>query len=289
MPSLSRRQFLQMTGMTLAASALLTFEQQIAAFGLPAEIWGRTLCFTTASAAAGDTPRASLLPDSIMRILSHEAGWYVTSAGHIREQHLQPMYALPSEAAPVTVPAWLEVCAPSAVVRAYAAGEAPSRAHIGHGGIARALEYLPPSGTGEGWYGISDDTGALLGWSPAKRWRSVEIPDSKRIIDLMVIDRAQQTLTALSAAQTVAAFRTAVGTRVRADSYVLASRHLCMPGMTKVAAPWALTTLNGPTLVGAYWHNSYGSASDGDAVELPPLAARWLYCHVADQASLIVA
>jgi hypothetical protein len=275
--------------MTLAASALLTFEQQIAAFGLPTEAWGRTLCFTTPSAGPGGVPRASLLPDSVIRILGHEAGWYVTSAGHIDKQHLQPMYALPSEAAPVSVPAWLEVCAPSAVVRAYATGEAPSRAHIGHGGIARAVEYLPPAGTGEGWYGIADDTGALIGWSPAKRWRRLEIPDGERIVDLMVIDRAQQTMTALSAAQPVATFRTAVGTRVHSDSYVLASRHLCMPGMAKAGAPWAMTTLNGPTLVGAYWHNSFGSASDGDAVELPPLAARWLYGHVADQVGLIVA
>ena len=54
-----------------------------------------------------------------------------------------------------------------AVVRAYCAADAPIVARIGHGGVLRVIDYLPPGQSdGIGWYGVADDeSSALLGWT----------------------------------------------------------------------------------------------------------------------------
>jgi hypothetical protein len=44
-----------------------------------------------------------------------------------------------------------------------------------------------------------------------------------------------------------------------------------------LGVPWIMELATGTQVYGAYWHNRFGVAGEGQAIELPTFAARWLY------------
>jgi hypothetical protein len=175
---LSRRQFLQFSGVALLASR---FDFLPPACGQlsTVENQGRAL----AAAAVHRAPSSAapvvrtLWPDSIAALTGVRDGWYRTPDGWVQRDRLQPMTPYtPSETVPLPeMPFWAEVAAPAVPVRAWCAANAPLVTRIGHGGVAQVIDALPADQPGLAWYGLAGENGDLLGWTPGVRWREVVV------------------------------------------------------------------------------------------------------------------
>jgi hypothetical protein len=198
------------------------------------------------------------------------------------------MHAAAAPTFPDAFPALVEVCTPSAVVREAASTQSRLVARIGHGGVSRVVDFLPDPGSDGGWYALQVDDGRVLGWTPAARWHMLPAMAEVPTVDRLTIELSACRCTAYVEDIAAGSFPVAVGEGVSHGTYYVASRAPFARVADHVGAPWFLQTVEGLSLYGVYWHHRFSALSNGMVIELPPLAAFWLYQHVAPGAALIV-
>ena len=291
---LSRRSFLQLVGASLAATALRpTFSLLAAANGDAYQ--GRALSALPiyASRSVTTEPIAQLWPDSITSILDSDDEWYQVPNGWVRRDGLQPM--LPYNTRDYqfinAVPFWAEVAAPVAPVRAFCAADAPLVTRIGHGGVSHVIDALP--GEPNGWYGIADQNGDLLGWTQGVYWRSVEVEFTGGDNHTLYIDRKRGLMRAFAGANLMLEIPFSAGSGLQTGDFT--ARRGAIGGLKLYAdkqyegVSWQTLFGNGQMITGIYWHNRFGQAVEGGtAVQTTPLLARWLYGWLGDDAHISV-
>lgn len=303
----SRREFLQFSGIALLASRLDLFDT---AFVFPNEAvyQGRALGAAVVYHAPGDGAPVvrTLWPDSITPLLEARGDWYRVPDGWIRRELLQPMtpYTPPDIVSLPDAPFWAEVTAPVAPVRAWCAADAPLVTRVGHGGVALVIDALPADQPGMAWYGIADATGELLGWTPGVRWEVIKSPPigegirpssaAGSIENFIEITLSTYTLTAWEDNTAVLTAPVSLGADIQPASCMI-QRHQpaitwsdSMEGQTRYGVPWALDLGAAGFLTGAYWHNRFGAAAPGPALQGSPALARWLYHWLNDDSAIII-
>ena len=290
----SRRSFLQLVGASLAATALRPSTSLLAAFNQDV-YQGRALSalpvFATRNINAD--PIAQLWPDSIATILNRQDDWYQISSGWVRREGLQPMlpYSGGTYQFVQDTPFWAGVAAPVAPVRAYCAADAPLVTRIGHGGVSQVIDALP--GEPNGWYGIADQKGELLGWTQGVFWRPVEVELQPDIDHRLHINRKEGLLTAYSGTKAILEVPFSAGQTLQAGDFV--STRGAIGGLVWLGdkryegLPWQTQFGEGQMITGVYWHNRFGQAvNSGAGVQVTPLIARWLYGWLGDDAHIVV-
>jgi hypothetical protein len=291
---LSRRSFLQLVGASLAATALRPTSSLLAA--AQNDVYqGRALIALPIFAVRNVTaqPIAHLWPDSITAILDSDDEWYQIASGWVRRDGLQPMQAYDARDYRFVedAPFWAEVAAPIAPIRAYCAADAPLVTRIGHGGVSQVIDTLP--GEPNGWYGIADQAGGLLGWTQGVFWRPVEVNIKDENDHSLHLDRKQGLMTAYEETQAVLEAPFSNGAGLQAGDFT--GQRGAMGGIQwrdgkqHEGVAWQTQFGDGQMMAGVYWHNRFGHAvSDGPAVQITPLLARWLYGWLGDNAQIVV-
>lgn len=285
--TLTRREFLQMTGITAASASLFGIAlPPPSAHAAPEIIQGRTLIPTTLHTPSGD--EHPLWADTILHIHEHSADHYATDAGLVPRVHVQPMTPyIPQLEPPRTVPFYAEVAAPAAAIREYADGRAPLNARVGHGGVMRVTERIESrSGV---YYAVSDANNTRQGWSPAVRWRALPERQPVRARQHITLNRTDSTLTAYADDAPVFTTAAALPETLQAGRYTL--RYQAAGAQTHgsfVGVPYCFALDDAAALHGVYWHNRFGVNHTGSAVELNVLAAKWLYVWAGDEVAVRV-
>ncbi len=295
MNPISRRQFLQLTGIAFVGSQLSSihlFDHTPAV----QQVHGRALVGAPVRAfpSAAAPTLGRLWPDSITPALSAYGEWYRLEHGYTERQHIQPMKPYQPNPQPPAIhePFWAEVAGPVAAVRQFCAANAPQIARIGHGGVARVIDYLPDSPSA--WYGIAAEDGSLLGWSQAVNWQPAAARADERVVAVEVrLDQRQ--LLAWGADRLLLQSPCSLGNDCQPGSYQIIGRQtalslsLAEPSGRLHGVPWVIQ-FEGGELVGAYWHNQFGrsTAVPGPAVQLPPIAAEWLYAALETDAPILM-
>jgi hypothetical protein len=290
----SRRDFLKITGITLAASQINIFPNFQRAF-LQNTHQGRALSAAPIYSApnSGSEIIATLWPDSISSIRTANENWYRLSNGYVERRQMQPMFTS-EQTTDIQIPAfpfWAELVGPVAPIREYCAANAPLVTRIGHGGVAQVIDYLP--GEPDGWYGVGDDSGNLMGWTQAIHWLPIKETLRSEYENTIHIDIGTQTLSVENNGIIVLEAPASINPGTKSGTYTL---ELHKPGGTYNTAeavfhgvPWQLNFGADIQLMGAYWHNQFGKALQGPAVQVSPILARWLYHSMNAGDQLIVA
>ena len=281
---LSRRQFLQAAGITLAAAPLARFGFAPAAPSF-APVYGRAL--TAAPIYAAPDLAAPVITqrwsDTIAPILDARNGWYRLADGYTPRESWQPLIvpAQRSEA-PVALPDWGEVTGALAVVRAYCAADAPIVTRIGHGGVLRLIDYLPGTQPDDiGWYGVADDEDSpLLGWTQTPAWSSARADSALPNLSLR-IDQSQQKLEAYAGDHRQLSAPISTGRSLEPGVYPITRRRVGAATEPHGAA-WLLDFGKDQQICGVYWHNRFGQPIPGAAVQITPALAQWLFPRVTN-------
>ncbi|MCA9908578.1 MAG: hypothetical protein KC519_08015, partial [Anaerolineae bacterium] len=250
----------------------------------------RTLRPTRIYSTPDGTITQTLLPDSVLKIKPWDRAWYVSEHGYVARHDVQPMY-ITGNAHPLSMPGLIEVRAPAAPVHMYADAASAVITRIGHGGVLYALEALPDTRGQIGWYQVANADQAPIGWTQATRWCAANMNESARIIDRITIERKQNLLTAFAGEDALANLVLNVGSDTSSGVYGISKRqptvHYSNATETIYGAPWCLMVSNHLPIMGAYWHNDFETRRRSPTqIELTPQAARWLYAHVAERASV---
>ncbi|MBI1259108.1 MAG: hypothetical protein GC204_16690 [Chloroflexi bacterium] len=274
---LSRRHFLQLAGIAVTAQALPNLATSPVAPAFETS-YGRALATTPVYAAPSlDAPLLrQIWSDTISPIFAAEGEWYRLPKGFALREHMQPLNAAAqySEAA-VAPPFWAEVSGSIAVIRSSCAVDAPAVTRIGHGGVLHVVDYLP------GWYGVSDtENGALLGWSLTELWSPVQLDTALPALSLVVDSSAQQ-MSVYENQRRLLSAPISTGYDLAPGIYPITERNLSRADQ-QMGAPYALTFGDRQQIIGVYWHNQFGRAVPGAAVQMTPALARWLYLRVAE-------
>ncbi len=279
---LSRRRFLHLMGVTVSAAAL----PRLVALPLEAApslepVYGRALDALPLYDVPDGQPVAHLWSDTVAPILDVDDTWYRLPAGFARREGLQPMTAPARRSSAATPPPfWGSVSGAVAVVRAHCAARAPIVTRIGHGGVLRVIDLLAENGLA--WYGVAaaEDAG-LLGWTLAADWSPV-MPDDALPRLTLALDPPGQRLTVLDGAQPLLTAPVSTGRSLLPGSYPVTDRQLAASQGDYRGVPWLLRFGPDFTLTGVYWHNRFGSATPGAAVQVAPPLAQWLYPRAAE-------
>lgn len=289
--TLSRRSFLQLVGASVAATTLRPVHGLMAGAN-DNTYQGRALkampVFATPQMT--NSPIARLWPDSITAIVDQQVDWYQISSGWVQRDGIQLMLPYNPQAYTFnhTAPFWAEVAAPAASIRAYCAADAPLVTRIGHGGVLRVIDALP--GEPNGWYGVADAHGVLMGWTQGVFWRPIEFEDEAREAHTLHFNQRHYLMSAYDGDELVleAPF-SSVATLAKGK---FQSRRGAMGGASisdYQGVPWQTVFGNGQTIAGAYWHNRFGQAVEGGtAIQLTPLLARWVYGWLGEDAHIVV-
>lgn len=276
---LSRRQFLQAAGITVAAAYLPRFAPIAPRFDA---VFGRALSSVSVHAIpSSDAPLVThLWSDAVTPILDASGAWYRLPEGYARREGLQPMIApARRSAAPAAPPFWGEVTGAVAIVRAYCAADAPISARIGHGGVLRVVDYLP--GDGIDWYGVAEGDD-LLGWTQTAVWSPARIDSAAPALSL-AIDPAAQRLTVYDGGDALLTAPISTGRELPPGAYPLTEQQAVSARQDDYrGVPWTLRFGDDLRLTGAYWHNHFGTAAPGAAVQVTPPLAQWLYSRAAE-------
>jgi hypothetical protein len=281
---LSRRHFLQITGIALLSRA-------VAFNSLPlpdsSTVLGRAL--TASPIYRHDGVRVTTLwHNSVVRILDADPQRYRLPQGFVHRQHIQPMIMQPPAVTIPPLPFWAEVSGPVAVIRAACAADAEQISSIGHGGVMSVIERLPDGSGGVEWYGIAADDGTHIGWSQASAWRPIIDSQAPSSANRLNIDLSAQRLTAFDDDQPVFSAPISTAGSLQPGYYRLRARR---PGGccgSYQGAPWHSDFDGGVRLAGVYWHNQFGSKVAGHDIHTTPLLARWLHDGLSDDTALIV-
>ncbi|MDX2140102.1 MAG: hypothetical protein SF123_18590 [Chloroflexota bacterium] len=166
---LSRRTFLKLSGMSLAAYTLWRWDgwRAVQPPPLPA---GRTVGAVPLYNRPNGKITGYHFPDRVVTLGKARGEWIAVEDGYVAKTAVQPMPTWKQESAlPARFPARMEIVAPIAVIRAEANALSAVVARVAHASQMQAVDHLP--GTHGGWIALADNKGALLGWSQAVAWR----------------------------------------------------------------------------------------------------------------------
>lgn len=279
--TISRRSFLQLSGIALAAFQFSPIFRQAEH---PQTIYGRAL--TALPLFQGrDTQRSiasHIWPDSVVPILDSSSDWYTVPGGYVSRAGLQPMhnYTANNTQQLTNFPEWAEVTGTVAIVRSYCAANAPLVTRIGHGGIARVVDYLP--GSPIGWYAIADYQNNLLGWSQTSVWSSVQMDTSSQTQSRLEIDSQNHFLRAFEDNHQILEASCTLNDSLQPGTYHWTGRQIGsgsyqLGSETIHGIPWQTYFGDGQAIAGVYWHNQFGSQQSGPSIQVTPFLARWLY------------
>jgi len=282
-PPLSRRQFLQLAGITLAASQL----PDLSRWANIANTYGRALLAAPVYARPDATSAMirHVWPDSVLPLTGVHDQWYRADDGYIERSALQPISPRLPQSAPQQLPFWAEVVAPVAPVWRWCAVDAPPVTRIGHGGVVRILDRLP------GWYAVADENDVLLGWSQAACWTPV-VSQTRDFPLQIVVNGNQMTVHRLG--QRVAAASVSFGQSVPSDTYTLEKGPIggqCCRVSSETSyygASWQLRLGNQFELTSVYWHNRFGQSVPGPSLQVTPILGRWLYMTAASNSIITI-
>jgi hypothetical protein len=290
---LSRRSFLQLVGASLAATTLRPTPLLTAAQAKTYQ--GRAFSalpiYETRNSSA--QPIAHLWPDGVTTILHSDNDWYQIPGGWVRRDGLQPMLPFDSSAYRFNqdVPFWVEVAASVAPVRAYCSADAPLVTRIGHGGVSQVIDVLPDEPNG--WYGIADQAGNLLGWTQGVFWRPVEAEIKDGNDQWLRVDRKRGLMMTYEGTRAILEAPFSDGAGLQAGEF--SKWRGAIGGLqwqtdkSYQGVGWQTVFGHGQTIAGVYWHNRFGHAvGDGPAVQTTPLLARWLYGWLGENAQIVV-
>jgi hypothetical protein len=292
----SRRQFLKLSGITLAGSliGLPTIPQH---FSTERTFQGRALAATAVyrSPNSESSVVETLWPDSVNPLIDAGEGWYRVAKGYVPHEGLQPITPfLPQTTPQIPAPSfWAEVAAPVAPVRQTCAADSPLVARIGHGGVVQVVDYLP--GEPNGWYGVADGKVGFLGWSQAVHWQALDEISIDAGDHHLELDLANQRLTAYENGEFVLQAPCSTNGYMNSGIYTIESRQHS-DGILSVdqnadgfyGVPWILRLEAGHDLTGVYWHNRFGRTTPGSSIQVTPLLARWLYGWLPDGSQIEV-
>ncbi len=291
MTQLSRRQFLQFAGIALASRYFNPLHWPHHLDNRPDENYGRALIAAAVHTHPADSAplNARLWPDSIIPLHNTSGRWYRTDHGYVARTDIQPMTLNPLTAMTPVLPFWAEVAGSVAPVYQWCAANAPLITRIGHGGVAEITTQLPAHTQGGVWYGITDNAGTLIGWSQAVHWQPIPSETAPLHAVTLHIDQQRQQLTALHRQQAILQAPVATSRVLIPGQYDFRKQRpgalpLRLPDRENpvYAAPWQFSIGDHYTLSGVYWHNSFGQAMPGPAIQVTGLLARWLYHSLMD-------
>jgi hypothetical protein len=288
MEPVSRRQFLQLSGIVLlSTSPLLNTFRQFEA-NQP-ELYGRALTVLPVHRDDGVVV-TTLWQNTVVRIIDGDDEVYRLPDGYVARARIQPMTIQwnPSAVAPAELPFWAEVAGPVAVARQACYAEAERVTTIGHGGVMQVIEHLPDGSGGVDWYGLANDSGERLGWSQSSAWQPVTFETNRAAAGRVEINLSKQELTAFDGAESIIAAPISTSEDLQPGMYPLIKQE---PGRRHAAhhgVPWQNQFEGGLRLAGIYWHNQFGEMVAGPAVQTPPFLARWLYGWLDETAILKV-
>jgi hypothetical protein len=280
---LSRRQFLQLTGIAVLGSAI----------GLPempalSAAFGRTLQAVPVRQHPQHTAPITqhLWPDTVLPITPLPGAWYQTSEGYVEKAHIQPIMSdITYTLTAIQAPFWAEVSAPVAAIREWCAADAPLITRVGHGGVMHIIDQLPGDPM---WYGVANEWGSLLGWTQAPGWQPVMLSHPNTALDIQLDQRNQQIVVSSAGKPLV---RAGISTEhsLKSDSYpITRSDALATRQGDYYGAPWPLQFGGEGLIQGVYWHNQFGTPAPGAAVQIPVYLARWLYNTAANDSRLTI-
>jgi hypothetical protein len=288
---LSRRHFLQLSGIALASVSLpslttATFSPADALSSLAPTletVYGRTFATTRVYDAPTLASRIGqrLWANTVAPILDTDDDWYRLNDGYVLRRNMQPMIAPArrSEAA-LTPPFWAEVSGAVGIVRESCQANARIIRQIGHGGILRMIDWLP--GDGVDWYGVAErESGDLMGWSQSAVWSSVQEERESPTLTVAVDTKSYQ-LTVYDSDQVVLSAPVSTERTLTPGVYRVSERNVSRGAFAYYGAPWSLTFGDNQHLTGVYWHNRFGAETSGEALQVTPALARWLYPRAAE-------
>lgn len=293
---LTRRQFLQVLGITTAASTLglmtaLDLSVPIDPFIPPTgDLLARTL-----------VRKRTHLTDRVAPILETTDRQIRTWEGWIHRGHIQPILALDYHP-PTTfytehhsVSGWVNVAAPSAAVWQSASALSVLLTTIGHGGIMHVIDRLPPQNADSpAWIALATADGDLLGWSQAHLWRAAHNHTPIANNRYAAIDREARSITAYQDDQAVFSAPISIHGTLHASMLTIDAHRLGASiihnNQQFYGVAHTLAFGEQPTQVigGAWWHNRFGTNTkvQGHAVQTTIHAARALYTFLPDGAEL---
>lgn len=286
MTIISRRSFLQMTGVAIGSTLISSTQDHL--FDEAGEtVLGRpfktTPVFRTQKIDA--TSVRYLWPDVPIPVLAEDSGWYQVNGGYVLREAIQPMYQRESSVDEIVLPTWGEVCGAVASVRSWCAADAPLVTRIGHGGVIRLLDYLP--GEPFGWFGVGYESGNLLGWSQASNWVAIELLQEQAFITQVRLKMDTSELQIYQDDELLLTAPFSSGKLIAAGSYTIQKGAIGSTYKAFEGVPWRLQ-FGDYEAAGAYWHNQFGKPADGTAVQITPLIARWVYESLHDESQFIV-
>ena len=285
--SLSRRDFLKLCGITLGASTLLDAGIRLGAWSSDIA-YARTFKTTTVYAAPEGKAVGKLFPDSLVQLSRYEDAWLKTEHGYLKRHAVQPMPTWSqNNLLPAALPSLIEVAAPSVPIYTNCDDTSEIIARIGHGGVMYAVDYLPEERYG--WFAVGHDADEIVGWTRAERWNAIANPQTSAVIDSIRIDRALNQMIAFNHTEEVARFDSVFSPSFAAGWYELEAQRPTTQQSEYSGVSWS-TLWTGPVQInGAYWHNQFGQQTNQireNVIEISPIAAAWLYRHLAPTAKL---
>jgi hypothetical protein len=305
---LTRRHFLQLLGISAASVTIDPLQVFVPRLGdarltpNATRFVGRILVPTSLYESSTSL---NLMSNRVHPILDINGEWIRIPHGFVAKRDIQPIpvedYNPPLSTENSRIGdhqgAWFSAAAPLAAIYSFAHASAPIHTTIGHGGVVQVIDYLPPeSSNAVGWYGVSDDSGALLGWTQAHLWREVDEAappvDFSRHIE---IDLSALSLTAFQSDEWILSAPITTNRAALRGEYSVEGRQLSGSANLNESVqlhgvPYLLHFGENGVLSGAYWHNSFGDSSDmtGHAIQVPVYVARWLYNWLPDGAPVVI-
>lgn len=280
MSTISRREFLKRSGLA-ACAGVIGADHAPQPFVAPPELNARAFALTDVHAHADPTSAISgqLMPDHVTPILgiSHDGCWYQLQNGYVPREAVQPIlpYIRPVPVDVIGDGFWAEVVAPYSAIREWCAGQAPIVARPAFGAVLYVADRLVDD-RGQVWYGVATaPPSPVVGWAPALHYAPWK-PDSQVIRSAPHITVGKGELAVYDGATLIGRMAVYSPPLARAATTIRAVR----PGTERgawIGVPWLMELATGQYVYGAFWHNRFGTVSDGPDVELPTFAARWLY------------
>jgi hypothetical protein len=285
---LSRRQFLTCSGIALLG---ITPERLLSTAVDLSACYGRTLDTLDVYAAPSVRARVvkRLWADSIVQVIDVQDEWLQLTDGYVERSFVQAMLPYQPDTGMLRAdePFWGEVAAPVAPVYRWAAVDAPLVTRVGHGGVLRVSGALL-----DGWYKV-ESVHSVLGWTQAVFWRAVPNDIREFTQTRIEVHPTAYTLSVFDGERVVLQTPYASSVSLVVGAYAIESKQAGGAAYTLdqnrfEGVPWHLG-FGGYEVIGAYWHNQFGKPYMGNAIQISPLAARWLYQQMQVGDSVVVA